>query len=144
MVQKILACVDGSAPSLQAARAAADLARSQGADLTFLHVCQLPVALATFSGAPVLPPDVLERYRCDLNEAVRERTLSAIRESGMTPRFLQEQGHPVTLILQTARDGMFDLVVVGSRGLTREQGPYLGSVSEAVAHQAFCPVLIVR
>lgn len=47
---------------------------------------------------------------------------------------------PVTVLDEESQDA--DLVVVGSRGLTGIHA--LGSVSERVAHEARCPVLVVR
>jgi nucleotide-binding universal stress UspA family protein len=43
-----------------------------------------------------------------------------------------------------ARDGGFDVVVVGHRGLGRVREMFLGNISEKVAHLAPCPVIIVR
>lgn len=48
--------------------------------------------------------------------------------------------HPVEALVAASREA--DLVVVGSRGLHGLQA--LGSVSERVAHQAACSVLVVR
>jgi nucleotide-binding universal stress UspA family protein len=49
-------------------------------------------------------------------------------------------GHPVGALVDASRDA--DLIVVGSRGLRAFEA--LGSVSERVAHQAHCSVLVVR
>jgi nucleotide-binding universal stress UspA family protein len=49
-------------------------------------------------------------------------------------------GHPVGALVDASREA--DLVVVGSRGLRAFEA--LGSVSERVAHQADCSVLVVR
>lgn len=49
-------------------------------------------------------------------------------------------GHPVGALVDASRDA--DLIVVGSRGLRAFEA--LGSVSERVAHQARCSVLVVR
>jgi len=49
-------------------------------------------------------------------------------------------GHPVRALVDASRDA--DLVIVGSRGLRAFEA--LGSVSERVAHQAECSVLVVR
>ena len=49
-------------------------------------------------------------------------------------------GHPVGVLVDASREA--DLVVVGSRGLRAFEA--LGSVSERVAHQARCSVLVIR
>lgn len=49
-------------------------------------------------------------------------------------------GHPVGALVDASSDA--DLIIVGSRGLRAFEA--LGSVSERVAHQAHCSVLVVR
>jgi nucleotide-binding universal stress UspA family protein len=54
-----------------------------------------------------------------------------------------EHGNPDEVIIETARLGDFDIIVIGSRGLGRRDFA-LGSVSSRVADNAPCPVLIVK
>ena len=58
----------------------------------------------------------------------------------IAPDFEAFDSRPVTAIAEASEDA--DLVVVGSRGLRGIHA--LGSVSERVAHEAHCPVLVVR
>jgi nucleotide-binding universal stress UspA family protein len=51
-----------------------------------------------------------------------------------------DPGNPVHALLKRSREA--DLVVVGSRGVHGVSA--LGSVSERVAHQAYCTVLVFR
>jgi nucleotide-binding universal stress UspA family protein len=57
-----------------------------------------------------------------------------------TPLVETVERHPVQALVEAARDA--DLLVVGSRGLHGVMA--LGSVSERVAHQVACSVLVVR
>ena len=54
-----------------------------------------------------------------------------------------EYGRPEEKIVEIAKSGRFDLIVIGSRGLGRREYA-LGSVSSKVADCAGCPVLIVK
>ena len=54
------------------------------------------------------------------------------------------EGRPADKIVETAKEGMFDLIVIGSRGLGGIKEFFLGSVSNRVADKAPCPVLIVK
>jgi nucleotide-binding universal stress UspA family protein len=56
------------------------------------------------------------------------------------PQLEEIEGRPVPVLVEAARTA--DLLVVGSRGLHGFAA--LGSVSERVAHQAACSVLVVR
>ena len=50
----------------------------------------------------------------------------------------------VDQIIKTAKDGGFDLVVAGARGLSRVKGLLMGSVSNGVTRNALCSVLVAR
>ncbi len=55
-----------------------------------------------------------------------------------------KEGRPADIIVQTAIDNQVDLIVMGSRGLGGVKQLFLGSVSDRVADEAPCPVLIVK
>ena len=55
-----------------------------------------------------------------------------------------KDGRPADVIVQTAIDDHVDLIVLGSRGLGGIKQLFLGSVSDRVADEARCPVLIVK
>ncbi len=54
------------------------------------------------------------------------------------------EGRPSDKIVETAKEGGFDLIVIGSRGLGGVKEFFLGSVSDRVADEATCPVVIVK
>lgn len=144
MFEKILLCVDGSDRSLAAASVAAELARTQDASVTLLHVGQAPREAAAFPGAPALPTAAIQQYVSALHHAVFERTRPVLQEAGITPEVIEETGDPVTAIVRTAEARDFDLIVLGSRGLGEEKAARLGSVSDGVAHRSHCPVLLIK
>jgi nucleotide-binding universal stress UspA family protein len=85
--------------------------------------------------------DLVERFRAEL------LSVSARGGKGVAERIEMIAAHhedspdkPVDALVAAGADA--DLVVVGSRGLDGLRS--LGSVSERVAHQAGCSVLIVR
>ena len=98
-----------------------------------------PQSLAAYAVAK----DLAERFETEL-VPVRAHGGKQV-EQGVVDRFV---GHfreelpdePVTALIAASADA--DLLVVGSRGLHGVKA--LGSVSERVAHQARCSVLIVR
>jgi nucleotide-binding universal stress UspA family protein len=42
------------------------------------------------------------------------------------------------------REGKFDLIVMGARGLSKIEELVLGSVSDGVTRHACCPILVVK
>ena len=144
MFRKILLCSDGSDRALEAARCAADLAKSQKASLTLLHVCPPPIFSESFTGAPMIAQPAFDQYVRDMHRAVMERTLPVINERGVFCETIEETGNPVASIARIAQTQDYDLIVMGSRGLAADKAAHLGSVSYGVIHQAHCPVLLTR
>ena len=57
---------------------------------------------------------------------------------------IRRQTNTVSGIVEYADEGGYDLMVMGSRGLTGAARLFLGSIAEKVSRIAPCPVLIVR
>lgn len=144
MFTKILACTDGSERALAAVRAAAAMAKRDNASLTVLHVVRPPAMDDAFPGAENIAKETLERYAREMHEAVLSRTLPAVEEMKVRFSVLEKTGDPVWMITSTAQMQGFDLIVLGSRGVSVSEAAHLGSVSYGVVQGAHCPVLIVR
>lgn len=54
------------------------------------------------------------------------------------------EGNTVQEILRLAKEGSFDLIVMGVGGVSKLRELLLGSVSEGVMKHAPCPVLVVK
>jgi len=55
-----------------------------------------------------------------------------------------EPGPPSHTIVEIAKSGGYDLIVIGTHGRTGLQHALIGSVAERVVRHASCPVLSVR
>lgn len=53
-------------------------------------------------------------------------------------------GDPYTVIIKTAENENFDLIVMGNRGFSSIKSFFLGSVTQRVAAESKCPVLIIH
>ncbi len=75
-----------------------------------------------------------------------ETAAAAFRAEGLEVDTLVEKGtrRPSDVICETAHEGEYDLVIMGSRGLRGIQEMFLGSVSHRVAHLIDRNVLIVK
>src|SRR5947208_14371583 len=65
-------------------------------------------------------------------------------DAGVPHVAILKWGNVAETILQTATEEQCDLVVLGSRGLSGFKRLMLGSISNAVAAKAQCPVLVIR
>jgi nucleotide-binding universal stress UspA family protein len=144
MFKRILVAFDGSSHAKRALVEAADLASATDGELTVISV--VPELSSWILAGPVPPPanltelqdQVADSYRQDLREAV-EALPDQLRVSSKLLR-----GHAAAEILDQARAGNHDLLVVGSRGRSEVQSLLLGSVSEHVSRASRVPVLIVH
>jgi nucleotide-binding universal stress UspA family protein len=136
---RILVAVDGSGHGGHATRLGARLARALGARLMLLTVYAEPSASLGEPNYSEALTEALDEARRILDEA-REVVRQA---AGPDPETESLGGAPADTIVSVARDGDYDLVVVGTRGRGRLGAALLGSVSSAVAARAGRPVLVV-
>jgi nucleotide-binding universal stress UspA family protein len=57
---------------------------------------------------------------------------------------LLRPGHAAQTILEVAREGKFDLIIVGHSGMSGVWAMFLGTTAEKVSRHAPCRVLIGR
>ncbi|MDE0584801.1 universal stress protein [Planococcus sp. A6] len=139
MYQQILLAVDGSENSIRAAREAVKIASLvEGAEVTVVYVSD---------------------YKEDENEVIHDASameFDLARRKKIQPvtemldrekifhRIEVLHGIPGPAIVQMTKDKQYNLLVIGSRGLSPIREVMLGSVSHKVVNHAECPVLVVR
>ncbi len=137
--RNILVAVDGS-PDAEAALAhAGALARDQRARLTLLTaIPPLPATALLASGAAPPRSEVVRHYA----ELLRQASATLPPDVGVTT--LLVEGPPARALVDRARSGEFDLIVMGSHGPGRLHRAMLGCVSQKVLHASPIPVLLTR
>jgi nucleotide-binding universal stress UspA family protein len=137
--RRICCPIDFSESSRGALELAARLARRDGAGLTVLHVTGMD-----FPGdqGRILPD--LRSARKGETTLLAEWTADAERLAGGTVSSVLLSAPAADAIVGFARDDATDLIVMSSHGRTGVRRLVLGSVAEAVARTAPCPVLLVR
>ncbi len=154
LFQKILVPLDGSEHSFKALDVAIQIAKKFGGKLTLVHVYSMaavagvmPEPSMATAGVPVMATPDFSR----LVEAARKAG-SRILEDGeqrvkaakVEVNKLLEEGHTVQEIIRVAKEGNFELIVMGARGISHIREMLLGSVSNGVMHHVACPVLVVK
>jgi len=155
MFKKILVPLDGSEHSLRALEIAVQIAKKFEAKITLIHVYSVgirPVVMPepttlTPIGVPVMAPTDVSK----IAEATRKAGAAIladgeekVKAEGIEVETLLKEGHSVQGIVKTAKEGSFDLIVIGARGISKIREIILGSVSDGVVHNASCPVLVVK
>lgn len=137
LAHAVVVGVDGSAPSKQALRWAAQEAIRCGARLDVVHAWTVPYAMYPDGFADPKPYEAAGA--AVLDDAVRSLSEAAAVPTDVHPLLIDDL--PVNALLQAAVGG--DLLVVGSRGHGGFVGLLLGSVSQRCVTHAPCPVAVV-
>lgn len=130
--RRVLLATDGSETSAAAARALAGRPWPEGSE---------------FKVVSVEEPWALKSSRVRHDEQAQEAVGSAeqvLASAGLKATGAILSGNPKEVILAEAQKWAADLVVVGSHGRRGFKRFLLGSVSEAVAMNAHCSVVVVR
>jgi len=122
---KILVAYDGSTFSNRALEESIDLVKRFNGSIVILHV-------------PWEQSDDQSRWM--LLETGGRAKKAGVRYSLKSER----SNNAPEKILQTANEGRFDCIAMGSRGVGGAKAWFLGSVSSKVAAEAQCTVLIVK
>jgi len=152
LIKKILVALDGSKPADKALDFALDLGEKYSANIVLLSVVPLVIVpLDTYpnAGVPPIPPVAMDTYSKELRVSHEKVLSEALKKAKKIKPNLKVstklvEGRPSDKIIETAKEGNFDIIVVGSRGLGGIKKLFLGSVSDRVANEAACPVLIVK
>jgi nucleotide-binding universal stress UspA family protein len=137
---RILVPYDFSEPSATAVETAAAWADAFGAELTLLHVVE-PVAYPEFYTINVVSDDVLAKLRDRATEALDRAAEELLDDRPADTQVLI--GRAADTIVAEAESGGFDLVIMGTRGLSALEHLVLGSVAEAVLRRCPVPLLTI-
>jgi nucleotide-binding universal stress UspA family protein len=132
----IVVGIDASAASDAALAWACDEARLRGVALVVMHVVPVPWEV---SRAPIdEPANKQERH----GRQVLDEALARAPSDGVELQGRLVDGAPEELLLEASEDA--ELVVVGTRRHRGLTSFLVGSVANALVHDAHCPVVVVR
>jgi universal stress protein A len=142
-VSNILVPVDFSSASKSCVAYATALAQPLHADVTLLHVYEEHDLMESIvPGADNENEDARTRV-------VAQKRLESLRTTtpahgNIEMRVMVVHGSPAQEIMSVARNGGFDMIVMGTHGRTGLQRVLMGSVAETVVRAAPCPVLTIH
>jgi nucleotide-binding universal stress UspA family protein len=137
--EKILVPLDGSEYSLQALEKAVQIAKKFDGKITLINV----YSVSSFN----VTPSQVFAYVLEIRksgELILAEGEKIVKAEGVQVETLLKEGHIVEEILKKTREGNFDLIVIGAKGISKLKEILLGSVSYGVTSHAPCPVLIVK
>jgi len=140
MIKKILVPVDGSEHANRAVELAANLASQYDATIHLLHVVtltEIPDGIREYMKLERINESPYIVALQSLGDHVVEAASQKAKEKGAEHvHTTVMEGDPAQSIIDYAKKGGFDMIVIGSRGLGKFQGVMLGSVSTKVCHFA--------
>ena len=141
--KKVLCPIDFSEPARAAMGAAIDICRHFGAQLTLFHAYTLP-GYTLPEGSVVASPKMLQELSDQAEVHLEEWRRSAEALGAPQVAIAKSIGDAAIEIAELAREGGFDLIVVGTHGRTGIRHALLGSTAERVVRRAGCPVLTIH
>lgn len=136
--KKILVPLDGSKKSFEALDHAIYVARQCGATIT--GICVTPLyTLSLGKLLTSLKRESLKEVTKFMSEAKR-----VCAQNGIVFQQKIVYGNMVSEITDYASYKKFDLIVMGSRGISKSREFFLGSVANYVIHNSKVPVLLIK
>lgn len=148
---RILVPHDGSETSDKALREAEGFAKALNYEILLLHVVD-NTFIPPSASLGFFEQSSLENTKTELMKVLKEGAeqmlkdrMAKVKEKGINIRYLINTGSPVEIILSIANNEKVNLIVMGSRQLTKVgKIKALGSVARRVSELAECPVMIVH
>lgn len=136
---KVLVATDGSANAKKAVEKALQMAEKEGAEVTIMSV-------AHFSKEYIeeMPPNIQDKLEQEAENAIASAK-ALFDQKGIKVKTVMEVGLvPANNIIHRVKEDKFDLVILGSSGLTGLDQIFMGSTAAKVARYVPCSVYIVR
>ena len=140
----ILVGTDGSASAGRAVALAAEIAKTFGGTL---HIVNVLEGYSAANESLECKPSSLESPAFETLASTANEILQTAKEraASIGARRIEVEtrtGPVAATILEIAREEHADTIVVGKRGHGRIKGLLLGSVSQKIVCEAFCPVVV--
>ena len=138
LYMKILVPLDGSEYSNKALLQACDLARTSKASVTTIYVVEKSVPINLLDRKEYLK--ILRNF----GDKVQKKAKNTALGKGIDVKQVMKEGNVVNEITKYAKNEKINLIVVGNKGLGATARFFLGSVSNKLANNSPCSVLIVK
>jgi nucleotide-binding universal stress UspA family protein len=141
LVRDLAVAVDGSPPSREGLRLAADIAHRTGARVTVVHIRHAPALEEMGAEAGAIS---LEETLAGVEQAVRQDAVDILGEASAGWRFVVRTGSPGREIIEAARELGVDLIIVGSKPHSTLHNLVLGSTAQYLVAHSPVRVLVAR
>lgn len=139
---RVLVPTDGSPLARAGLELAVAYAKGTGARVSLLHVVR-PRRLDVLEPGGRLPQSVSGRFAAVETDRVRQNLSAVLPDAAGLDLAIVESSDATVAILEHARAGGFDLLVVGAHDRAIEQRLFLGYGAELLVEQSPCTTAVV-
>lgn len=136
---KILVPTDGSASALRAAKYAGTLRPKGTITLISVHDDTGLKHLKKF-----FPKDTVSEYLREQSDKELKSARAALDKAGVPHDMIIKTGHVAEEIVKAAKNGKFDVIVMGAKGRSLVSDVLVGSVAQRVLALTKLPVIFVK
>jgi nucleotide-binding universal stress UspA family protein len=144
IVKKILCAVDFSESSVKALDEALGYADAFSAELQVAHVVPSHYLRDRWTQWEHAGEGDRDQFNRDVQADAETALAGIVEKSGVQSSGELLHGDPAEMICSYARQGDYDLIIMGARGLSYLEGMLIGSTTESVLRSSPCPVLIIH
>ncbi|MCL0051877.1 universal stress protein [Peptococcaceae bacterium] len=141
---KVLVPFDGSESSENAVKYVLNMAKDhKNMQVTVITVSNVADAYH-LSSVPLNVRELIDLYKEKVKENLEEVKKLFEKEGVPVETVFVESGDVAKVIVDTVKQGNFDRIVMGTRGLSKLKGLFLGSVSAKVIANVDIPVTLIK
>lgn len=141
---KILLATDGSKSAQSAAKFAAKLLGQMSSTSNSITLISVHDDAGLRHAKAVVGGSVVADYLRELSDKEMKPARKILETAGVKHDMIVRTGHVSQEIVDCAKTGKFDLIVLGAKGRSALADMLLGSVAQRVLSTAGVPVLLVR
>lgn len=138
MYMNILVPLDGSKQSEKALLHACQMAKIYESHLTLLYVVEKSLPINLLDRKEYLK--ILRKF----GNKVLVRAKALATQKGIDSKIILKEGNITNEIIKLAKKEKSNLIIVGSKGLGATARFFLGSVSNKLANNSPCSILIIK
>jgi len=138
-VKKILLPLEKTSEEVEVIKEAVELAKKFESTITIFHVDNSKVILNEFQYNPQEYEKILKNRLID-----NEKMIKSYEELGLKIQVKETAGDQPVEIIEEAKKGDYDLIIIRTHGMKATKRFMLGSVTDKVVHHVSIPILVVR
>jgi len=136
--------VDGSEISYKTLDAALFFSEKLGSSITAIHVME-DIPVTNIKSQKLLKDILAISAVCkQQGENILSKCSETAKNKGLIVNTVLLKGNPSLIILDFCKNGKYNLIIMGNRGIGKIKEIILGSLSSKILHNSTCPILLIK